>query len=61
MIVNDALVFFVDFQDFAIFALAWSESGDSPWISDCDISLPAGIIDEEDLQVFADNWLAGIE
>jgi len=52
----------VDFKDFAIFALAWLESGDSQWISDCDISLPAdGIIDEKDLQVFAENWLAGVE
>jgi len=52
----------VDFKDFAIFALAWLEFGDSQWISDCDISLPAdGIIDEKDLQIFAENWLAGVE
>ena len=51
----------VDFDDFAIFGLAWrSEQGDGNWNPDCDISDPKdSVIDELDLVVFVDNWLAG--
>lgn len=49
----------VDFKDFAVLAAAWlTESGQTGWNSDCDISMPSdGIIDELDLAVFCDNWL----
>jgi hypothetical protein len=52
----------VDFYDFAVFAAAWlSQSGESAWNPDCDISVPSdAIIDEYDLSVFCDNWLAGL-
>ena len=51
----------VDFVDYAIFALAWlTEPGDAQWNPACDISVPAdNHIDRNDLDVLADNWLAG--
>lgn len=51
----------VDFGDFAILALAWlSEEGDPEYDPAYDISIPAdGVIDWRDLDVLADNWLAG--
>lgn len=51
---------FVDFKDFARFAKAWrSTTGGPDWDPNCDIALPAdGVIDEKDLAVFCDNWLA---
>jgi hypothetical protein len=52
----------VDFTDFAVVSLAWL-SDDTPtgdWNPRCDISEPPdGIINELDLAVFTDNWLAG--
>ncbi|MHC4460810.1 MAG: right-handed parallel beta-helix repeat-containing protein [Planctomycetota bacterium] len=53
----------VDFVDFSIFALAWlTEDGQPGWNPDCDISIPAdSYINWDDLDVFADNWLAGTE
>ena len=52
----------VDFIDFAVLALAWySEVGDGNWNEICDISVPNdNVIDELDLEVFAENWLAGL-
>ncbi len=52
----------VDFIDFAVLGLAWySEVGDGNWNEICDISEPNdNIIDELDLGVFAENWLAGL-
>ncbi len=52
---------FVDFSDFAIFANAWRGiSGDDIYDPCCDISSATGdgVIDEKDLYVLADNWLA---
>jgi parallel beta-helix repeat protein len=51
----------VDFYDFAILASSWRlQEGQTGYNSNCDISTPAdGIIDEKDLEVFVDNWLAG--
>jgi sugar lactone lactonase YvrE len=51
---------FVDFEDFAILANAWgSHPGDSNWDANSDISAPAdNVIDEKDLIVFCENWLA---
>ncbi len=51
----------VDFRDFAVFAMSWMlEDGQTGYNSNCDISIPAdGIIDENDLEVFADYWLVG--
>jgi len=53
----------VDFLDYAIFALAWlTEPGQTGWNPDCDISIPAdSYINWDDLDVIADNWLAGTE
>ena len=52
----------VDFGDFAILALAWlTEPGDMQWNPTCDISDPSDdVIDMLDLDVFTDNWLAGV-
>ncbi len=52
----------VDFKDFAIFANAWGSTTGSPnWDPNCDISAPAdGVIDEKDLYVLCDNWLAAL-
>ena len=51
----------VDFVDFAYLALTWlKEDGDLGYDDLCDISIPAdAIIDEYDLEIFTDNWLAG--
>jgi hypothetical protein len=51
----------VDFNDYAVLAAAWrSSSGESGWNPACDISDPSdGVIDERDLKVLTDNWLAG--
>ena len=51
---------YVDFNDFAVFAAAWRSTTGSPnWNADCDISMPSdGVIDELDLAIFCDNWLA---
>jgi predicted outer membrane repeat protein len=51
----------VNFDDFAIFALAWfTGPGDDQWNPACDISIPVdNFIDMLDLKVFAENWLAG--
>jgi parallel beta-helix repeat protein len=53
----------VDFVDFAILALAWlTEPGQTGWNPDCDISISAdSYINWDDLNVVADNWLAGTE
>ncbi|MFH1372069.1 MAG: DUF362 domain-containing protein [Planctomycetota bacterium] len=50
----------IDLRDFAIFANAWgSTTGGPNWDPDCDISAPAdGVIDEKDLLILSDNWLA---
>jgi hypothetical protein len=52
----------VDMADFSVLALAWRCTDSDPnWssFSVCDISDPNdGVIDERDLSVFADNWLA---
>jgi sugar lactone lactonase YvrE len=52
---------FVDFKDFARLANAWrSTSGSLNWDPCCDISSTTGdgVIDEKDLYVLCDNWLA---
>jgi hypothetical protein len=51
----------VDLRDFAVLGLTWLlEDGDIGYNSVCDISNSADhIIDEYDLKIFADNWLAG--
>ena len=50
---------YVDFSDFATFALAWQTiSGDADWNPACDISDPNNdAIDNMDLAVFVSNWL----
>ena len=52
----------VDFQDFAVLALAWqSNSSDDNWNPICDIYEPKdNIIDEFDLDIFSKNWLNGV-
>jgi len=51
----------VDFENYAEFALDWlAEQGNGNYDARFDISIPAdGIIDERDLKIFTDNWLAG--
>ncbi len=51
-----------NFADYAVFASAWmSEVGDLNWDPNCDISEPNdNVIDERDLAVFCENWLAGL-
>ena len=53
----------VDFYDFAVLALAWrSSSGNGNWNPDCDISSPNDdLIDERDLAVLVNTWLAGVQ
>jgi hypothetical protein len=53
----------VDFDDFAIFALAWlTRPADAEWNRFCDIGIPNdSSINMPDLHVFVENWLAGIE
>jgi len=52
----------VDFIDFTAFSSAWY-SNDTPtdnWNLHCDISKPPdGVIDEQDLNIFCENWLEG--
>jgi sugar lactone lactonase YvrE len=51
----------VDFSDFVIFANAWGSTTGSPnWDPNCDISSTPGdgVINERDLYVICDNWLA---
>ncbi|MHC4703710.1 MAG: hypothetical protein ACYTFQ_24380 [Planctomycetota bacterium] len=50
----------VDWVDYAIFAWAWlSEQGQGRYNADCDIALPAdAVIDEKDLKILSENWLA---
>jgi len=53
----------VNFVDFARLANAWYETPDSPdWDPLCDISSTHGddIINEQDLQVLCDSWLADL-
>jgi len=52
----------VDFVDFAYLAITWQkEEGEPDYDYLCDISIPAdSIIDERDLKIFTDNWLAGL-
>ena len=49
----------VDFSDFSILALSWlSQDGHENWNPYCNISKPVDIIiDQHDLQIFAENWL----
>jgi hypothetical protein len=49
----------VNFTDYIFLARHWLESNDSPnWNPLCDISDPKdGVIDLQDLGVFAGNWL----
>jgi hypothetical protein len=49
----------VDFNDYAIFALAWRcDPADADWNPACDISDPKDdIINEKDLRALSDNWL----
>jgi hypothetical protein len=51
---------FVDFVDFGYIAEAWNSSpGNDNWDAACDISEPNdNFIDELDLKVFAEMWLA---
>jgi len=53
----------VDFFDFAVLGSAWrSTPNDDNWNSACDISDPKdGVIDELDLAIFTENWLASIK
>jgi len=53
----------VDFIDFSILASSWlSTAGEIGWNPVCDISDPNDdVIDELDLAVFCENWLAGVE
>ena len=53
----------VDFKDFAVLGLGWRSSpGDDNWNQICDISDPNDdIIDERDLDVLTEHWLAGVE
>ncbi|MHC4500667.1 MAG: choice-of-anchor Q domain-containing protein, partial [Planctomycetota bacterium] len=52
----------VDFVDFSVLGLTWLlEEGQPGYNPVCDISIPAdGTIDEKDLKIFTDNWLAGM-
>jgi hypothetical protein len=50
----------VDWDDYAIFAMAWlTGPGDPGWNPDCDLALPTDYINELDLDVLCNNWLAG--
>ncbi|MBN2455821.1 MAG: right-handed parallel beta-helix repeat-containing protein [Sedimentisphaerales bacterium] len=52
----------VDFVDFAVLGLTWLKvDGQAGYDPNCDISLPADdFVDEKDLKIFTDNWLAGL-
>ncbi len=58
---RNVLVLFLAVSAVSVLALAWlSEVGDANWNSACDISDPNdNVIDESDLVVLTDNWLAG--
>jgi len=49
----------VNFKDFALLSAAWAgRPGDTDWKAACDISISSdGVIDEDDLAVFCENWL----
>jgi len=51
----------VDSVDFSVLALSWQKAqGQAGYDPNCDISIPADdIIDEKDLKIFTDYWLAG--
>jgi hypothetical protein len=51
----------VDFEDFAVFESAWlTGECHGQYNPACDISLPTdSFIDERDLKIFTNNWLAG--
>ena len=51
----------VDSVDFSVLALSWQKGqGQAGYNSICDISIPAdSLINEKDLKIFTDNWLAG--
>jgi len=51
----------VDSVDFSALALSWRKAqGQAGYDPNCDISIPVdNVIDEKDLDVFSDNWLAG--
>jgi hypothetical protein len=53
----------VDFDDFAILALAWlTGPEDAEWNRFCDIGIPNdSIINMPDLHLLVENWLSGIE
>jgi len=49
----------VDVIDYSVFALAWlKEQGQAGYNPDCDSIPPDGFIDEKDLKILTDNWLA---
>ena len=52
----------VTFIDFSVLGAAWlSSPGQIHWDPNCDISEPNdSIIDERDMAVFCENWLAGV-
>ncbi|MHC4648075.1 MAG: right-handed parallel beta-helix repeat-containing protein [Planctomycetota bacterium] len=52
----------VDFEDFAVFALAWlSGEGEGRYNPNCDISIPSDkFIDWRDLDVVSENWLGAL-
>jgi hypothetical protein len=51
----------VDFVDFSVLGLTWLlEEQEAGYDPNCDISLPPdGVVDEKDLKIFTNNWLAG--
>ncbi len=51
----------VDSVDFSVLALTWQKAqGQAGYDPNCDISIPADdIIDEKDIKIFTDYWLAG--
>jgi len=51
----------VDSVDFSVLALTWQKGqGQAGYDPNCDISIPAdNLIDEKDLKIFTNNWLAG--
>jgi len=61
MLVDFAEDYGVDSVDFSVLALSWQkEQGQAGYDPNCDISMPADdIIDEKDLKIFTDYWLAG--
>jgi hypothetical protein len=52
----------IDLSDFAIFARAWlTKPGDPLWNTYCDLSVPAGTVDNMDLAAFVENWMTDIK